>query len=210
MICVSLANITFQECIKALNKAEFAEIRIDQLTLSEDQLKSLFSLKKKTIATCRPEGFDDARRLVLLKLSIDSGAGYIDIEYEANIAYRKELIKYAHANNVIVILSYHNFDKTPSDKALNDIIQQSLKWGADRAKITTMAQTTADCARVMSLYEKHKNLIAFCMGPLGTITRVAAPLLGADFTYAALDSKLATAPGQLTVDGMIDIYDLIK
>jgi len=45
MICVSLANINFQECVKAIGKAEFAEIRIDQLDLSEEQLKSLFSIK---------------------------------------------------------------------------------------------------------------------------------------------------------------------
>jgi 3-dehydroquinate dehydratase type I len=62
----------------------------------------------------------------------------------------------------------------------------------------------------MALYEKNKNIIAFCMGQIGTITRIAAPLLGADFTYAALESKLATAPGQLIVDEMKDIYKMMK
>jgi len=108
MICVSLANIDFQECMKAINKAEYAEVRIDQLDLSEEQLKSLFSIKKKSIATCRPGKFDDDKRLELLKLSIDSGAGYIDIEYEAKASYRKELIDHARANHVFIIISYHN------------------------------------------------------------------------------------------------------
>ena len=210
MICVSLANINFQECIKAIGKAEFAEIRIDLLDLSEEQLKSLCSLKKKTIATCRRGKFDDPRRLELLKLAIDSGAGYIDIEYEAKPAYRRELINYARGKDVFVIISYHDFDRTPTTRDLINIIQQSFKWGANRAKITTMAKTPADCSRIMSLYEKNKNLIAFCMGQMGTITRVAAPLLGAEFTYAALEPKLATAPGQLVVDEMLDIYKMMK
>jgi len=210
MICVSLANINFQECMKAIGKAEFAEIRIDQLDLSDDQLKSLFSIKKKTVATCRPGKLDDAQRFKLLKLAINAGTGYVDIEYEANSAFRKELIELARTNHTQVIISYHNFDKTPLTKDLNDIIKQSVKWGANKVKITTMAKTPADCSRIMSLYEKNKNLIAFCMGQMGTITRVAAPLLGADFTYAALEPKLATAPGQLIVDEMMDIYKMMR
>lgn len=209
MICVSLAGIPFQECVKLIAKTEFAEVRIDQLDLTDDQFSSLFSMKKKTIATCRP-GKNEDQRLSLLKLAIESGAGYVDIEFESDTTFRTELLNYAHAHNSLVIISYHNFESTPSSKELDEIINQSVKWGADRVKITTTATSTTDCARVMALYEKHKNLIAFCMGKIGAITRVAAPLLGADFTYAAISKALATAPGQITFDGLIDIYDVIK
>jgi 3-dehydroquinate dehydratase I len=210
MICVSLANINFEECIKALGKTEFAEVRIDQLELTEEQLASLFSIKKKTIATCRAGKIEEPRRLALLKHALDSGAGYVDIEYESNSVYRKELIYTARANEAKVIISYHNFEMTPPEKALNKIIRESIKLGANLVKITTTAKTAADCARVMALYEKHENLIAFCMGKIGSITRIAAPLLGAEFTYASLDSNLATAPGQLNFEEMIDIYDILK
>ena len=47
------------------------------------------------------------------------------------------------------------------------------------------------------------------MGKPGKITRIAAPFLGAPFTYAAWNEKLATAPGQLTVDELMDIYDVL-
>jgi 3-dehydroquinate dehydratase-1 len=196
--------------MKAIGKTEYAEVRIDQLNLSEEQLRSLFAIKKKSIATCRPGKFDDAKRLALLKYSIDSGAGYVDVEYEAKAAYRKELIDYAHTKHAYAIISYHNFEKTPSAKAINAIIEQSFKWGANRVKITTMAITPADCSRVMALYEKNKNIIAFCMGQMGTITRIAAPLLGAEFTFASLEAKLATAPGQLEIEEMKDIYNMMK
>ncbi len=209
MICVSLAGISFQECVKWIAKTEFAEIRIDQLDLSDDQFGSLFAMKKKTIATCRP-GKDDDQRLALLKLAIESGAGYVDIEYESDATFRTELLNYAHSHNTLAIISYHNFDLTPSGDELEKIIKQSFKWGADRAKITTTANSREDCSRVMALYENHQNIIAFCMGKIGTITRVAAPLLGADFTYASISKALATAPGQLTVDGFMDVYDVIK
>ena len=209
MICVSLAGISFQECVKLMAKTEFAEIRIDQLDLSDSQFSSLFAMKKKSIATCRP-GKDDDQRLALLKLAIESGAGYVDVEYESDATFRTELMNYAHAHNILVIISYHNFECTPSSKELNQIIDQSFHWGADRVKITTTAASQSDCARIMSLYENHKNLIAFCMGKIGTITRVAAPFLGAEFTYAAISKTLATAPGQITYEGLIDVYEVIK
>lgn len=209
MICVSLAGITFEECVKLMAKTEFAEIRIDQLDLSDDQFGSLFAMKKKTIATCRP-GKDVDQRLALLKLAIESGAGFVDIEYESDDTFRKELLEYARAHQTLVIISYHNFEITPSSEELHKIINQSFKWGADRVKITTTAISQSDCARVMSLYDNYKNLIAFCMGKTGAITRVAAPLLGADFTYAAVSKALATAPGQLTVDELKDVYGVLK
>jgi 3-dehydroquinate dehydratase I len=209
MICVSLAGITFQECVKLLAKTEFAEIRIDQLDLTDEQFGSLFAMKKKTIATCRP-GKDSDQRLSLLKLAIESGAGYVDVEYESDTTFRTELLQYAHSHKSLVIISYHNFELTPSAAELHDIIEQSFQWGADRVKITTTANTKADCARVLALYEKYDNLIAFCMGSTGAITRVAAPLLGAEFTYASINRQLATAPGQISADGLIDVYDIIK
>lgn len=210
MICISLAGLPFKKCKKKIGKAEFAEIRIDQLDLSENQLVTLFSLKKNTVATCRPGSIADERRLNLLKLAIDAGAAYIDIEYEAPEDYRSELITYAREKGALAILSYHNFEETPEKVVLEKIISDSETWGADRVKIATMANFTTDNARILALYEDHKNLIAFCMGKLGAITRVAAPFLGADFTYAAINRKLATAPGQLTVDEFADIYEIIN
>lgn len=210
MICISLAGITFQECIKAISKSDFVEIRIDQLDLSESQLEALYVIKKNTIATCRPGQYPNEKRLSLLIHAINSGVGYIDIEYEAPEQYRKKLIECAHDKNTLIIISYHNYEKTPNIIDLEHIIEQSKHMGADRIKLATMANSKADNARILSLYENHTKLIAFCMGEIGMITRVAAPMLGSEFTYASLNKKLATAPGQLTYDEFLDIYDIIK
>ncbi len=210
MICISLAEIPFNDCIKAIEKTEFAEIRIDKLGFSEDQLQALFNINRKTIATCRPCSYTDDKRKALMKLAIDSGARYIDIEYEAPEQYSKELVEYAHNNNTVVIISYHNFDETPEKYQLEHIIEKAELMGADRVKLATTANTTADNARILSLYEQHTNIIAFCMGEIGIVTRVAAPYLGAEFTFAALNKKLITAPGQLTYMEFNDIFKLIK
>lgn len=210
MICVSLAKLHFKECLEALNMAAYAEVRIDQLSLTSDEFSRLFAEKGKTIATCRPENLSLSEQREKLQKAIDSGAAFVDIEYEAPESYRNELVDYAHKHKTKVIISYHNFEETPSISELENIITQMLAMGAEIIKIATMSHGTKDNALIMSLYGDHSGLIAFCMGDEGKITRVAAPLLGAPFTYAAFSPELATAPGQLTVNELNEIYKVMK
>jgi 3-dehydroquinate dehydratase I len=206
MICISLGSVTYSECAKALGKSEYTELRIDLLDFTDENLKSLFKTKRKSVATCRPGNLDRIQRMTKLKNAILFGAGLIDIEYEADDSYRIELTNFAHENNAQVIISYHNYEITPARPELEAIINQSLNWGADYVKLATMANFDSDNARILGLYENHKNLIAFCMGKKGAITRFAAPLLGSLFTFAALNSEMATAPGQLTSEQLLELY----
>jgi 3-dehydroquinate dehydratase-1 len=48
------------------------------------------------------------------------------------------------------------------------------------------------------------------MGKDGRITRIAAPLLGAPFTYASLDNTRETASGQLDSRTLKQIIDMIR
>ena len=53
-------------------------------------------------------------------------------------------------------------------------------------------------------------MIALGMGKKGKITRLAAPLLGAPFTYASPAAGSETGPGQLEMDTLIKIYSLLS
>ena len=212
MICVSLAGLTYQECLTAIDRCEFAEVRIDLLDIRTDQFRDIFSAKNCIIATCRKSLTNNKNnnRTGLLKMAILSGAKYVDIEYDAETDIREEVTEFAHSHNCLVILSYHNYEQTPPKDQLELIIKQSRQWNADIVKIATTASNTKDCSVVMSLYSMFDKIIAFCMGDQGKITRIAAPFLGARFTYAALNNDLSTAPGQLTVDEMNRIYAIIN
>lgn len=210
MICISLSGLSFPECITVIQQSEYAEIRIDLLDLSHDQFKELFNSKKNCIATCRSGKFTDDKKNSLLKMAIVAGARFVDIDYESLAPYREELTEFAHDHNAQVIISYHNFEKTPYPDFLDLVVNQSKKWKADRVKIATLAITKSDCSTIMALYARHENIIAFCMGELGKITRVAAPLLGAEFTYASWEDHRSTAPGQLTVAELNTIYKVLN
>jgi 3-dehydroquinate dehydratase type I len=187
----------FDKCVKTIEKVPVAEIRLDMTEFNMEQIDKIFRLPKKLIATVRPGKYSQEDQMAKLKAAIDAGAGYIDLEYEAPEAYKKELLDYAHQRNTDVIISYHNFEETPEPEELIKIIRDCFAQGADVAKTATMVKTNKDNAKIMSVCNEPGRKIAFGMGEMGTLTRVIAPFLGAEFTFASMDDGLATAPGQI-------------
>jgi len=208
-ICVSLGGVPFTTCLQLASAWPLVEIRLDLLRLDPERIEILAMQCRQWIATCRPGNLTEHERTVLLAASIRSGAAYVDVEYEAEPAYRQVLVDLARQHQCKVIISYHNFETTPDTDTLNRIIQHSVVMGADCVKIAVSANSPADCARVMALYSHHNHLVAFAMGETGKITRVAAPFLGAEFTFVSVDEAHQTAPGQLTASQMEVIFRIL-
>jgi 3-dehydroquinate dehydratase-1 len=198
MICVSIAEKDLEKCIESIKKVEIAEIRIDLTEFNDDEIRKVFSLRKKLIATCRPGKIRDAERMEMLRIAIESGSTYIDIEYEAPAGYKNDLIEFAHLHQCDVIISYHNYDRTPELEELENIVHNCYAQGADLAKIATHVNVNRDNSKILSLYKAPGRLVAIGMGDLGRISRIVAPFLGAEFTYASLNDSDTTAPGQIS------------
>ncbi len=213
MICVSLREPDYPAIVRALDglKAEMAEIRLDNTRLTPEEVGRLFSRPLPLVATFRPgENVADRERMETLALAVRSGARYLDIELESVPLGRGELIPLARARGCRVIVSHHDERETPARDRLEEIIEACFAAGADIAKIACRVRTRADCARILSLYEGGRALIALGMGRLGIVTRLAAPILGAPFTYAAPDAGRPVADGQLdwtTTRDLLKILD---
>ncbi|MDY0201829.1 MAG: type I 3-dehydroquinate dehydratase [Bacteroidales bacterium] len=207
-ICLSIGSLNFDEIVTHLKNVALAEIRIDLLNLNHDELATIFKLHKNLIATYRTTS-DFETMLTLLTQAIGNGCTFVDIDINTPNIYLDKLIKIAQSKGCKVILSYHNFEETPDTKDLINIADKLFSHGACIAKIACMAQAPSDCARVMGLYENYKNLVAFCMGTTGMVTRISAPLLGAPFTYAS-EGKWETAPGQLSYTDANTILNILS
>ncbi len=217
MICLCIGKPSVGLCQELLPGVELAEIRLDGADLSADEIRRIFTLHDNLIATYRPStGTDSAgKRKMALLTAMEAGAAYVDIEIEAGAAYKKEIMQTARQRECRVILSYHNYDNTPSKKQLEMIIEQCFSEGADIAKIACQVHSEADSARILSLYDYpgqlHQGKIAaFGMGEKGKITRLAASFLGSPFTYASLSRGNETAPGQLDKDTLERILGWIS
>jgi 3-dehydroquinate dehydratase type I len=71
-----------------------------------------------------------------------------------------------------------------------------------------------DNISLLNLIDRGNNrgikVVAFCLGPLGRISRLACLLMGGAFTYAALESGAEAAPGQLTLTKMRQLLELLQ
>lgn len=206
MICISIGNTDFHTALEKAKTEELIELRLDLLNLSDGQVKELCSQKARTIVTCRPGTLSDDERLGKIKQAILAGAELVDTEWDANDGFIDELVPFARGNDCRVIISFHDKEKTPVKRELEHIVKECSMSGADIVKVVCKINSREDNARILSLYSLGKNIIALGLGSLGKITRIAAPLVGAEFTYASLGKGLETADGQMSKSSMERTY----
>jgi 3-dehydroquinate dehydratase I len=214
MIFTCIGKTTFPECLGLLESLACAEIRLDMADFSLEQVERLFSLPRTLIATCRPGRHTVKTRAALLLAAIRAGAGYVDLDLEEPLSFRRLIQNDASRHDCRLILSYHNFERTPPLPVLKNTVERCFAGGAGIAKIACQVQSTRDASRLISLYdrrpEKNRDLLAIGMGKRGRWTRVVAPFLGAPFTFAAAGKPTATAAGQFDRATLESIYRLMR
>jgi len=203
MICVTFSKPTVEQFLLKHPEVKMIELRLDLMNIDEAQLIRFLSLPVDVIATCRPTGqLTEKQRLTLLHRCISLGARYIDVEIESGAKFISTLRKSATEHNCKLIVSYHNFEKTPDLPELEQIAERCRAAQADIVKVACMVNDEQDILNIKSLYTKNHPIIALGMGEKGVITRTKAYEWGAPFTFAAAAADAATAPGQISFEGL--------
>jgi 3-dehydroquinate dehydratase-1 len=212
MICVSINAENYDDCESYLTQYSFIEFRLDNTKMTDDEIRRLFNASNKLIATCRSGKYDDEMRHKILLNAVKSGASYVDIGYDTDLKRMNELKSVAKKSFCKLIISYHNYENTPEKSYLKNIINESLRMGADIVKIACKPINETDNINLLSLYKNYPKgkLISLGMDNIGRITRVAATFLGAPFTYASVEKDEETAPGQIDVHSLKKIYELMR
>jgi 3-dehydroquinate dehydratase I len=221
-ICASIAEIESNEFSKSAVRAfdmgaSFLEIRFDYVTTNRfsEALAAVRPFRAKCIYTFRRASqggkFDgsEIKRISCLRELARQLPMMIDVEYET-LQESPEIGAFIKSLNIPMLLSWHDFRSTPSARELSELLVLMSSY-SNNNKLVTMANSLEDTLRVLSLYEavdKSVNLIAFCMGEIGLVSRVLCALQSnCPFTYAALDQPVA--PGQFTIEQMKKLYRMI-
>ncbi|MDA1139519.1 MAG: shikimate dehydrogenase [Planctomycetota bacterium] len=206
-ICTSISASTNEECLAQMQRAaphsDLFEIRLDGIS-KPDVSALIDSAPKPVICTNRPvremgkfKG-EESERIALLEEAEACGAEYIDIELDA-------AAKFKHAGKAKLIVSYHNFEETPSD--LQSIYSACFHAGADIAKLAVFAHSITDNVTMFRLLaEAEKPTIGLCMGEHGQISRILAPKFGSYLTFASVGAGKESAPGQIEATTLINLY----
>ena len=218
--CVSIAEKTpykIKKTLKiALKKSDYVEVRFDFLK-SEQVPEAIEIIKKdlkKIVCTLRPKteggkfSGNEKERVNILKLIAEYNPFLLDVELNT-LKRNSSLRRYLKSTKTNLLVSWHDFKKTPSSTELKKKMKQMSKFSSN-VKIVCTAKSTDDSNRMLELYSKKgkNNLISFAMGDFGRISRILCLYLGSPYTYVSLGKPVA--PGQFSVDEVKKITNLKK
>ena len=200
-ICTPVIGNTLKEFLTNLDKvqevSEMIELRVDNIeSLSK---KDLLLIRKKTI---KEAIFTSQKKEIILN-ALNLGFDYVDIDI--SLATNIDLIKNMTTK---IIISFHDFKKTPSLILLKKIKKRIIQIKPDVMKFATMVNSDKDIINLLNLLLSKNNnekLIVVGMGQKGKITRILGPILGSFLTFAST-SFGKSAPGQLKISELKKIY----
>lgn len=233
-ICVPVVGRTTADIIaecKALAGLPYdiVELRIDYFEDVADTAKVLTALQElRTVLPQAPllftfrtkeEGgerdFAEGEYFALLQRIIPSGyIDAIDVEYFRDHDSIVQTLSLAKAHGVTVVMSNHDFTKTPSKDELIQRLVGMKELGADVPKIACMPQTVYDVLRLLAATSIFKEeyypdvpIITMSMGKLGVVSRISGETFGSCLTFGS--AQKASAPGQLDVTSLQQVLDIL-
>jgi len=215
--------------------SNFIEFRFDYLKNEElittnflRELKKLIPVTISSIFTLRHhfEGgklkINEYKREEIIQRFIDAKPDFIDIEMNSSKDLLKKIKGISDINNIKLIFSYHDFIKTPDfnhSKSIVDkfehLLLNELNFNIKTInnsvyKLIFTAQEFRDNfipIQICIFYSKsNRNIISFCMGDLGIISRIYCLKSGAFLTYGSFMEE--TAPGQINSKEIKDWLEL--
>ncbi len=202
-----------QQIQQALHLAGGIELRLDfwqELDISAvKKLRQMFSipiiftLRKKSQGGSYQK--DEQTRLQEILTLCELNPDYFDLEDEVPADFLKNI--HERFPTIKLIYSHHNFTETPSD--LNAVLQAMINPYTHIYKIAAQANCALDMLRMLEFIKINQakyKIAGMSMGEFGIASRIIAPIIGSEFTYASLSNDQITAPGQLTLQEPNEIY----
>ena len=136
------------------------------------------------------------------EIAIKSGLiDMIDIELMIGDDYVKNIIKLAKEHNVVVLVSNHDFEKTPEKEDILSRLEKMNELGADIVKIAVMPNNNKDVLALLDVtdtfHTKYPDcpVVTMSMDGRGVVSRLAGEIFGSAITFGC--ARKASAPGQI-------------
>ena len=225
-ICVPIVDKTEEEILESARK--ITETKADLVEWRVDWFEEIFDfervqevlgklrevlVERPILFTCRTANEGGQISLTkeqytrLNQYAVESGyADLIDVEVFGYAQVVKEMLDFAHAHEVKVVGSNHDFHATPSREEIIRRLVSMQELGVDIPKIAVMPQNKQDVLVLLSATEEMVRehdatpVVTMSMGPQGVISRIAGKVFGSAITFGTVGK--ASAPGQLEVSDL--------
>jgi 3-dehydroquinate dehydratase/shikimate dehydrogenase len=224
-ICVAIQAASPAELVEraetALADSRFLELRLDALAkpaAALPKVKEFLDAHRDAtaIATCRRKAFGGhftgslKAELELLTGAAEAGCHVVDLEVESaeelsarQLSHLRERLREAGS---ALMISSHDFSRT---KGLEKAAARIEVFQPDFIKVVSTAKSLSDNLAILKLIAERSlsaEVVGIAMGEEGLISRVLGPRTGAPFTFASPGDGAETAPGQVSVRALRDLY----
>ncbi len=232
-ICVPLVAKTKDEFLNSAEalekiKLDLVEVRIDHFEDVENiqevksLLKDLRDILKNipilfTFRSLKEGGEKEVSVEYYKTLNIEiAKTGFVDLvdtELFTGDEVVKEIVDEVHKEGVKIVMSNHDFNKTPEREEIVRRLCRMQELNADLPKIAVMPKSAGDVLKLLcatnDMVTKYAEtpIITMSMGGLGVISRIAGETFGSALTFGAAGK--ASAPGQVDVDSLVSVLDIL-
>lgn len=165
------------------------------------------SIKEGGNVEVSTEFYENLNRIMLGTGLLD----IIDVELSNDENYIKEVINIAHENSTKVIISNHDFYKTPEREEILNRLCREQSLGADICKVAVMPKSRHDVLTLLEATCQMKEeyakvpVVTMSMGGFGVVSRLCGEVFGSDITFGSVEK--ASAPGQIPADKLHEILE---
>lgn len=198
----------------ALEEIENLEVVKESLSTIRD---ALFPIPLLFTFRSHREGgnkiIEDAYYKKLLENVIQTKAiDLVDVElFSLNVS---EIVETAKAHDIYVVMSSHDFEKTPAKEEIVWRLRRMQELDAHIPKIAVMPKTPTDVLTLldatytMSTLYADRPIITMSMATTGTISRIAGQVFGSAATFGS--GVEASAPGQIPAEELKKMLNLLR
>lgn len=232
-VCLPLIGGTREEILEEtknlLNvKLDLIEWRIDYYEDVENKIKVknvLFEIREilgniPLLVTFRSKNEGGEREIstkyymeLNKEICLTGKVDLIDVELFIGDEIVNEIVEFAHNYNVKVIISNHDFNKTPSKEEIIKRLCKMQELNGDLPKIAVMPNDTSDVLTLLCATNEMVNnyastpIITMSMSGIGAVSRISGEIFGSSLTFGS--RKIASAPGQIEVEELNKVLQLL-
>jgi len=219
LIAVPLSDKDFKKKIRKAKElgADIIEYRVDAFqNLDLSHIREVItygnSLGLKAILTIRkPEegGFKEIKDRLFYYENLIDLVDFVDVELKSKEEEIKKVKELTEKFKKKLIISYHNFSKTPEKEEIEKIFNEIKSNGANIAKVALMANNKEDVSRLLCVVSSQEiPTIAISMGELGKISRIAGSFFNSIITFCSLEDSFA--PGQMSITELKKLLETLN
>jgi len=230
-VIVPLMGKTLEELLLEIKKIkqinpDIVEWRADLLEDIEDLTKvnqTLSAIRKElypipllfTFRTHREGGNktmeDSDYKALLIEVMKTKEIDLVDVElFSPNV---NEIVESAKENDVVIVMSNHDFEKTPAKEEIIWRLRRMQELDAHIVKIAVMPNNPSDVLTLLdatytmqSLYA-DRPIITMSMAFTGVISRLAGEVFGSAATFGS--GVTSSAPGQIPANDLKHILEVL-